>query len=182
MCVCVCVCVNRPRLAGSFQTQAASTISQLMIFNSKNEFDSQKQDTQTSTTPDGYQCTFVTCINSETPISVSSLLQWWVCCAQAHDQAHEQCNAMVKRNGGAAGLASNPGALRRWVTTGPQIARLLKSFEHSMTSKSADCMDHHVQSHAPQKAFKLLLFLLRKLEIHLKTMKDASSPWTPKSL
>ena len=56
----------------------------------------------TSTTPDGYQCTFVTCVNSEAPISVSSLLQWWVCCTQARDQ----CNAMVKRNGGAAGLAS----------------------------------------------------------------------------
>ena len=68
-------------------------------------------------------------------------------------QAREQCNAMVKGNGGAVGLASNPGALRRWLTAGPQVARLLKSFEHSMTSKRADCMDHHEQSHAPQKAF-----------------------------
>ena len=34
---------------------------------------------------------------------------------------------------------------------GPQIARLLKSFEHSMTSKSADCMDHHEQSPARKK-------------------------------
>ena len=170
MCVCVCVCEQTEGdvLAGSFQTQAASTISQLTIFNSKNEFGSQKQDTQTqtrrhtktketpvlvylgmklhccctlhlaaqsiwenggqkwdiwrlvqetsgavkvsswaffsslnpselhtstssyrywqgcyhvvvlplttSTTPDGYQCTFVTCVNSEAPISVSSLL------------------------------------------------------------------------------------------------------------
>ena len=60
---------------------------------------------------------------------------------------------MVKGNGGAVGLASNPGALRQDVTAGPRIARLLKSFERSMTSKSADCMDHHEQSHAPQKAF-----------------------------
>ena len=96
--------------------------------------------------PDGYQCTFVTCVNSEAPISVSSLLQWWICCAQAHDQVHEQCNAMVKGNGGAVGLASNPGALRRWVTAGPQIVRLLKRFEHSMTFKSADCMDHKAKS------------------------------------
>ena len=99
--------------------------------------------------PDGYQCTFVTCVNSEAPINVSSLSQWWICCAQAH----EQCNAMVKGNGGAIGLASNPGALRWWVTAGPQIACLLKSFEHSMTSKCEDCVDHHEQSHAPQKAF-----------------------------
>ena len=60
---------------------------------------------------------------------------------------------MVKGNGGAVGLASNPGTLRRWVTAGPQIARLLKSFEHIMTSKCADYMGQHEQSHAPQKAF-----------------------------
>ena len=50
---------------------------------------------------------------------------------------------MVKGNGGAVlvGLASNLDALRRLMTAGPQIARLLKSFEHNMTSKSADCMD-----------------------------------------
>ena len=80
------------------------------------------------------------------------------CCpfsAIAYDQAHEQCNAMVKGNGGAIGLASSPGAMRRWVTAGPQMARLLKSFEHSMTSKCADGMDHHKQSPAPQKAFKI---------------------------
>ena len=33
-------------------------------------------------------------------------------------------------------------------------------------------MDHHEQSHAPQKTFQLLLFLLRKLEIYLKTMQE----------
>ena len=74
--------------------------------------------------------------------------------AIAHDQAHEQCNAMVKGDGDAVGLTSNPGALRRWVTAGPQIARLLKSFEHSMTSKSADCVEHHEQSPSLQEAFK----------------------------
>ena len=104
----------------------------------------------------------------------------------ARDQAQEQCNAMVKGNGGAAGLISSLSALRRQVTAGPQIASLLKSFEHSMTSNSADCMDHHEQSPARQKAFRetfmLVLFLLRKLEIHLKMMQDACLPWTPKSL
>ena len=45
--------------------------------------------------------------------------------------------------------------MKRWVTTGPQIACFLKSFEHSMTSKYADCNDHHEQSPAPQKAFKI---------------------------
>ena len=58
---------------------------------------------------------------------------------------------MVKEDGSAVGLASTPGALRRW----PQIARLLKScFEHSMTSKSADSEGNQKQSPALQKAFK----------------------------
>ena len=53
----------------------------------------------TSATPDGYQCTFVTCVNSEAPISVSSLLQWWICCAQAYDHANTwavQCDGKRK--------------------------------------------------------------------------------------
>ena len=75
--------------------------------------------------------------------------------ATAHDQARELCNAIVKGNGGVVGLASSPGALKRWVTTGPQIACLLKSFEHSITSKCADCNGHHEQSPAPRKAFKI---------------------------
>ena len=71
------------------------------------------------------------------------------------DQAHELCNAIVKGNGGVVGLASSPGALKRWVTTGPHIACLLKSFEHSITSRCTDCNGHHEQSPAPQKAFQI---------------------------
>ena len=41
------------------------------------------------------------------------------------------------------------------MTTRPQIACLLKSFEHSITSKCADCNGHHEQSPAPQTAFKI---------------------------
>ena len=41
LCVCVCEQTEGDVLAGSCQTQAASTISQLMIFYSKNEFGSQ---------------------------------------------------------------------------------------------------------------------------------------------
>ena len=36
----------------------------------------------TSVVPDGYQYTFVTGVNSKAPISVSSLLQRWICCAE----------------------------------------------------------------------------------------------------
>ena len=91
--------------------------------------------------------------------------------AIARDQAHEQCNAMVKGTGGAVGRASSSGALRRRVTAGPQIARLLKSFEQSMTSNSADCMDHHEQSPARQKAFK------RNVQARVVSFQEAGNPF-----
>ena len=43
--------------------------------------------------------------------------------AMALDQYHEQNNAMVKGSGGAIGLTGNPGALKRWMVAGPEIAR-----------------------------------------------------------
>ena len=49
--------------------------------------------------------------------------------AMALDQSHEQNNAMVKGSGGAVGLTGNPGALRRWMVAGPEIARLTTEFE-----------------------------------------------------
>ncbi len=53
--------------------------------------------------------------------------------AMAFDQSHEQNNAMVKGSGGAIGLIGNPGALRRWMVAGPEIARLTTEFEeHAM--------------------------------------------------
>ena len=49
--------------------------------------------------------------------------------AIAIDQCHEQNNAMVKGSGGAIGLTGNPGALRRWMVAGPEIARIITEFE-----------------------------------------------------
>ncbi len=49
--------------------------------------------------------------------------------AMALDQCHEQNNAMVKGSGGAIGLTGNPGALRRWMVVGPEIARITAEFE-----------------------------------------------------
>ena len=45
--------------------------------------------------------------------------------AMAIDQAHEQSNASVKGDGGAVGLTENPAALRRWMVSGPEMARLI---------------------------------------------------------
>ena len=49
--------------------------------------------------------------------------------AIAIDQAHEQNNASVKGDGGAVGLTENPAALRRWMVSGPEVARAINEFQ-----------------------------------------------------
>ena len=43
----------------------------------------------------------------------------------AIDQAHGQNNASVKCDGGAVGLTKNHAALRRWMVSRPEMARLI---------------------------------------------------------
>jgi hypothetical protein len=73
--------------------------------------------------------------------------------AMALDQAHEQENAVVKGEGGAVGLTENPGALKRWMISGPEIARIVKEFETATATSSDDCQKHHEQSYDHQVAF-----------------------------
>ena len=68
--------------------------------------------------------------------------------AIAIDQAHEQNNAIVKGDGGAVGLrrlTENPSALRRWMVSGPEIARVVNEFENEMKVASSNDVktDHH---------------------------------------
>lgn len=48
----------------------------------------------------------------------------------AIDQAHEQNNASVKGDGGAVGLTENLAALRRWMVSGPEMARLFQEIRN----------------------------------------------------
>ena len=43
-------------------------------------------------------------------------------------EAHEQENAYVKGSGGCIGLTENPVAFRRWMLSGPELARLSRQF------------------------------------------------------
>ena len=70
------------------------------------------------------------------------------------DQGHEQNNEMVKGDGGAIGLTENPQALRRWMTGGPQIARLVHEFEESINTATAEQFKHHEQVPSFQAKFK----------------------------
>ena len=70
----------------------------------------------------------------------------------AHDQVHEQLNAIVKGDGGAIGITENESALRRWMVVGPETARILTEYE-DRHSKQRFTERHHDQIPSIQKAF-----------------------------
>ena len=57
------------------------------------------------------------------------------------------------------------------MTAGPQIVCLLKGFEHSMASKSTDCMEHHEHSPALQEAIK------RNVQALVVSFEEAGNPF-----
>lgn len=73
------------------------------------------------------------------------------------DQAHEQENKVVKASRGTVGLTENPVAFRRWMTAGPELARLLRQYEdeylHDDDPKNPANFEHHEQGLAAQKTF-----------------------------
>ena len=72
------------------------------------------------------------------------------------DQAHKQNNALVKGEGGAVGLTENPSALRRWMVSGPEIARIIKAFEASMVTECPETEQsakHHEDTRSLQSLF-----------------------------
>ena len=71
----------------------------------------------------------------------------------AMDQLHEQCNALIKGEGGAVGLTNNPNALRRWMIAGPEISRKLEDFEKHLQAGEPARDTHHEQHPAVQNTF-----------------------------
>ena len=72
--------------------------------------------------------------------------------AIAIDQAHEQNNASVKGDGGAVGLTENPAALRRWMVSGPEMARVINEFQNTAEIKKPE-LKHHEQIKRTQVTF-----------------------------
>ena len=73
--------------------------------------------------------------------------------ALAHNQVHEQLNAMVKGDGGAIGITENEQALRRWMVAGPELVRMLQ--EGAQRDKlGQNDSHHHEQLPSIQKAFQ----------------------------
>lgn len=73
--------------------------------------------------------------------------------AIAIDHAHEQNNAYVKGDGGAVGLTENPDALRRWMLSGPEIARVIGEFELTYLDDDKGDIRHHEQQKSIQVTF-----------------------------
>ena len=74
--------------------------------------------------------------------------------ALAIDQAHEQNNASVKGDGGAVGLTENPAAFRRWMVSGPEMARVIAEFQATADKRTKKTdFKHHEQTKHKQLAF-----------------------------
>ena len=96
--------------------------------------------------------------------------------AIAIDQAHEQNNGMVKGDGGAVGLTENPSAHRRWMISGPEMARLVSEFEASMTTEvEVQGADHH----EVQRSFQVSFF--KDVKSLVTTIDDFGNPFLEES-
>lgn len=71
----------------------------------------------------------------------------------AIDQCHEQSNAVVKGDGGMIGLTQDEHALRLWMVSGPEVARVIKELEDVQMGHSSS-LKHHEQAPRAQAAFK----------------------------
>ena len=70
----------------------------------------------------------------------------------ALDQMHEQLIGSIKGDGGIIGITENPEALRRFMISGPELARIVEEFEQS-TFHTTDSK-HHEQYPKFQSKFK----------------------------
>ena len=73
--------------------------------------------------------------------------------AMAIDQCHEQNNAIIKESGGAVGLMTNPGALRRWMVAGPEVVRMVNELEALQSCDQITDHRHHEQYLGVQTSF-----------------------------
>ena len=74
------------------------------------------------------------------------------------DQAHEQENAYIKGSGGCIGFTGNAAAFRRWMLSGPELARLQKQFEeqymYGADPEHSRNFQNHKQGLSAQKTFQ----------------------------
>jgi len=71
------------------------------------------------------------------------------------DQAHEQNNACIEKDGGAVVLTDNLSALCRWMVAGPEVARPIEEFQDQNQHRRRQTADtrHHDQTPSVQASF-----------------------------
>ena len=75
--------------------------------------------------------------------------------SMAHDQIHEQQNAIVKGDGGVIGITEKEDALQRWMVEGPEICLILGEYQSKHSPRCVDYDRHHEQIPSTQKLFAL---------------------------
>ncbi len=69
----------------------------------------------------------------------------------SEDQAHEQNNKLVKIDGGAIGILDNHISMMKWMVAGPEISRLLHSFDDKEDDEDSL---HHEDTDSHEKRFR----------------------------
>ncbi len=80
----------------------------------------------------------------------------------------------MKGSGGCIGLTENPVASRRWMLSGPELARLQRQFEEEYlpdTKLGSQHFQNHEQGYATQKAF------LKQVTSLFKTIQRTGNPF-----
>jgi len=69
----------------------------------------------------------------------------------AHDQIHEQLNALVKGDGRIIGITENESAMQHWMISGPDMARIVT--EVSVKQLKDPASNHHELTPSTQNRF-----------------------------
>ena len=85
----------------------------------------------------------------------------------------------MKANGGAVGLTENPTALRCWMVSGPEMARVMEQFEITTEKRKSNDVRHHEQTKHAQNLFarnvKAPTAVIEDMGIH--SMRKAATFW-----
>ena len=87
------------------------------------------------------------------------------------DQAHENENKYVKGDGGIIGITEKPETMRKWLVAGPELSRLLNTFEDKYSAVKDKSTSHHSQSIGQEKKF------LKKVQNLVETINEMGNPF-----
>ena len=80
------------------------------------------------------------------------------------DQAHEQNNKVIKGSGGAIGIFDSPISLAKWMIAGPEIARMLSTFDETLIDNEENTVGY--KHHENSKSFEI------KFKKHFKSLRE----------